>query len=55
MVLDKLDKKGVQKMMFYPDWLFIIEVIAKSTLYLGIGLGLTVHSLIRGIDWLQGT
>ena len=36
---------------FYPDWLFIMEVIAKSILYIGIGFGIFTHFFFKWIEY----
>ena len=37
-------------MMFYPDWLWYIEVLCKSVFYVGIGFALITHFLFK---WLE--
>ena len=34
-------------MIFYPDWLIIIEAVSRSILYVGIAFSLFVYFLLR--------
>jgi len=37
-----------------PNWLVYLEVISKALLYTGIGFGLIVYFMIRGIEYVKG-
>ncbi len=41
-------------MLFYPDWLLQLEVIARSLLYAGIGFGLFTHCFFKWIEVVWG-
>ena len=39
---------------FYPDWLFILEKVAKSVLYIGVGVALFTHFYLKWMERLWG-
>jgi hypothetical protein len=41
-------------MILGPDWLFYVEIIAKSMLYFGIGFGIFSHYFFKWIESVWG-
>lgn len=39
---------------FYPDWLFVLEKVAKSILYVGVGFALFTHFCLKWMERLWG-
>jgi len=39
-------------MIFYPDWLMHLEVIARSIFYIGVGFGLFTHFTLKWFEFI---